>query len=726
MFVAPTVFIGLGRWGNAVCDTFFREVLSTLSPTRSRAIPQGAPTALPACFSRLAWVRDMDRETASIGWAGEIQSWPAKLDATDPERFSDVTGSDSLVSFWSTPRECFRSSLGEQWKLLEPVFKKLLDRVTSMTWRDGCDALGLQVPSELESTDKWIVTVGSLFEPEVGIVIADLERFVQDNLRAGESGYKFLHLVDLGIPPDPEQPNDNWVTCPASLQTQLLASFQELQATPERSICFYTSSTNRSGFRVSVAARMACAVGVLRCYFTGSLLSPAERTSRLPSVFKHRHDPIAVTPDRTAVFLEFALDLDNLPELIARELLARWKRATFLDDAPLADFEELKALFEQRLSPTPSAGRGIFEDLVNKWFHLGLNPTQIESLETFKNWIEGNKAIWIESMHRDEVPSLQAPLEAKRSLWNRIKTFLGVTGPPTVAPSVSRGASLRQRVEFSDEVLSALTTVADVLQEIATPESVFQDVRYDEHLMITAMSASVLLAEYKRLPLDADCPPVIREFLSKTDSAVPGMILDAMHSPEQVVPIVCRGLAGRWRAETNGEKAEDRWESRGIAQWMRADVALASQVASYASRTLIPLWRPNSYAAGNWGGFLTVFEFGVGPDSAPSRDSADALEAIRKQFGRLGLETTFALGAAREKCLAAFQTDVCWERWPSLQSIGLLWTDTARHGMGLGEDWDKQEFMSFADEWKDLHPAEARWINPSEATGTKPRTGVGN
>jgi hypothetical protein len=48
-------------------------------------------------------------------------------------------------------------------------------------------------------------------EPEVGVVIADLARFVQQHLRAGESGYKFLHVIDVGMPADPGQENEIWV-----------------------------------------------------------------------------------------------------------------------------------------------------------------------------------------------------------------------------------------------------------------------------------------------------------------------------------------------------------------------------------------------------------------------------------------------------------------------------------------------------------------------------------
>lgn len=596
MFIAPTVFIGLGRWGNAVCDTFFRDVLTTLNPTRSRATHSGAPTSLSNCFSRMAWVRDMDRDNPAVSWAAEKHLWPASPDAPDSERFSDVTGDDSLVSFWSVPRSCFRMLLAQQWQLLAPTFKRLLERVTSTAWLDGCDAWGLQVPPELESTDKWIVTVGSLFEPEVGVVIADLERFVQQNLRAGEAGFKFLHILDLGIPSHPEHPDENWVTCPASLRAQLLASFQEVQNIHERSICFYTTSINRAGFSVSAKQRVASAVGILRSYFTGTLLSPREKGAKLLSVFKHRDGPAAVTAERTSVFLEFALDLDNLAELIARELLARWKRDTYRDDAQLVEFEELKSLFAERFSPTPGAGRRILEDLSNKWFHSGVNPIQAEPLETFRSWIEGNKASWIESMQHDAVPSLQASEAPPRSLWDRIKAFFGFTSQP-IAPPVSRAESLRQRVEFSDEVLRDLTAVATVFREIATPESAFQDVTYDEHLKIVAVSPSTLLAIYRRLPLEADCPPAVREFLSRTRTMVPDMILQAMHSPEQLVPIVLRGVATLWRTATANQQADDRWASRGIAQWIRYDSALAGQIASYASRTLIPLWKPNNQTA---------------------------------------------------------------------------------------------------------------------------------
>ena len=167
LFVAPTVFIGLGRWGNDVCNRLFRDVLVNISPTRSKVVPDGAPASFTDCFSKLAWVREMDCDIPEVAWAsnGAIQTWPSSLDSVEPERFTDIEGEDSVVSFWSTPRQCFRSALAAQWKSLSPKFLRLLERVSSTKWQIGCDALGLQVPHDLERTDKWIVVVGSLLKP---------------------------------------------------------------------------------------------------------------------------------------------------------------------------------------------------------------------------------------------------------------------------------------------------------------------------------------------------------------------------------------------------------------------------------------------------------------------------------------------------------------------------------------------------------------------------------
>jgi hypothetical protein len=712
LFIAPTVFIGLGRWGNVVCDRFFNDLLITLAPSQRLAVPSGAPKSITDCFSRLAWVRDMDRQLPEIGWATDKQYWPPNLDAVDGDRFSDISGEDSLVSFWSTPRACFHSALDEQWQILVPTFKRLQERVSSANWRDGCLALGLKVPPELESTDKWIVTVGSLFEPEVGVVIADFARFVQEHLRAGESGYKFLHVIDVGMPADPGQQNEIWVTCPRSLQAQLLSGVERLGQISENTIFFYCTSTDRSGYRVAVAERTGSALGVLRSYFTSSLLSPRDRTSIKSSIFKNPKQPTAVSADRTSVFMEFALDLDNLDTLIARELLARWKRRFFIESAPLVEFEELIKAFTDRQNVTPTKGRGIFADLAVKWFQsTGLNPRQEEVLETFKTWVAAGKEHMVESIARDSETQVASASVSDSSPWQKLKAIFGFARRAPLDLPTSGIESLRQKVEFSDEVLVALTALMTLIREVATPESAFQDVTYDTHLEIAAVTPSTFVAKYKRLPQDSDCPVHIRDFLSRSDVEIPAMILNALFSPEQAVAQVIQQAAARWGTETKRQDSDSRWMSRGIAQWIRHDASLSAQVATYAVRKLVPLWKPLNYRTDNWHGFLTVFDYGVQLSSEPTTESSEALKSLRKAFGRLGSDSEMKFGVSKQGYASALENEINWERWPNIDSFGLLWTDTARDGMGFCSDWDKQELLTAADEWKTAFPLESAWIS---------------
>jgi hypothetical protein len=657
----------------------------------------------------------MDSDIPQIAWASNsaIQAWPSNLDVAEPERFSDVDGDDAVASFWSTPRECFRSELEGQWRNLSPKFLRLLERVSSTKWQVGCDALGLQVPRDLESTDKWIVVVGSLYEPEVGVVLSDLARFVQETLRGGESGFKYLQILDAGIPSDPVHTSETWVTCPASLHAQFLYSLEELSRASANAMVFYTTSIGRAGFRVSAEERIGCALGVLRSYFTSSLLSPRDRADNYSSIFRSREDPIAVTPDRLSVFVEFTLDLSNLDKLIAHELLARWKRRFFNEGAPVVGLDELTRAFHEGMASTPDQGEKLFDAFTLKWFKApGVNPGQQQIIEEFRDWIKVKKENAIEAREcLPEVSQNVSEAPAPASLWQKVKAFFGfgpsLTAVRTESRTADSRADLLKLVEFSHRVLKSSAALLTLLNEISTPESVFQDVTYDTHLEITLERPSTIVAQYRRLPLGDQCPPYIAKFLTEADARIPALIMQSLYSPEQVVDELLRATRDLWRNEVANENAETRWGRRGIVQWIRQNPAFPNMIAEYAVRELVPLWKPLSWRADNWLGFITVFEFGVDSSSEPSEATTEAFNAIKSAFNRTEPAIQMTFGAAKQRYL---DTHVVWERWPSLFSIGFLWTDTARRGMGFSSDWDKRELDEAAKEWKIAYPTEWEWI----------------
>ena len=269
------------------------------------------------------------------------------------------------------------------------------------------------------------------FEAEVGVVIGGLAQFVQESLRIGESGYQYLYILDAGIPADPVHTNETWVTCPASLRAQFLYALEEISQTNAKAMFFYTTSIGRAGFRVEVDDRVDCALGVLRSYFTSSLLSPRDRADSYSSIFRSLNETNAVTPDRLSVFVEFSLDLSNLDKLVAHELLARWKRRFFNESNPIVQLGELIKAFGDRLSSAPAEGSKLFDPFALDWFKSsGVNPGQQQILVELRDWIGGNKEKAIERRENlPEVPQNQTRSAVPPSLWERLQRYFWAYGP---------------------------------------------------------------------------------------------------------------------------------------------------------------------------------------------------------------------------------------------------------------------------------------------------------
>ena len=151
-------------------------------------------------------------------------------------------------------------------------------------------------------------------------------------------------------------------------------------------------------------------------------------------------------------------------------------------------------------------------------------------------------------------------------------------------------------------------------------------------------------------------------------------------------------------------------------------------IAEYTMRELVPLWETVGRLGGGRGigeVFMTVFDFGVTSSSEPSEASSEAIVSIRSALSKAESETQMKFGATRQQFTSSLDTNILWERWPSLFSIGLLWTETAHSGKGFFSDWEKKEFEKAQDEWISANPTEWRWISDRAPTSTKTPSGGG-
>mgnify|MGYP005810868115 CR=1 FL=1 len=721
LFASPSLVIGLGRWGTEVCSTFFQQMSDSLAPVARGLVPDGGTTSLKGCFATLACIRDMDRISLPVEWADVVHAWSPCLDEVN-DGYTDIEGDYASVAFWRVPRSSFVLQEQEFIRVLVPQLRDLLARVSSNSWQAGCRALGLREAGNLDWSRKWIIAVGSMFEPEVPLILERLRTLILDDVLHGEeSQCHFLYVLDAGLPDAPASRNCVWVNCPASLIAQFLAGTTLVQPGP-KAVAFYTTATSALGYGTPERDRSAVACGLLKSYLTTYLLAPREsRTPRWDTLSLSSIPPSA-TADRTAVHVEVALDLQNLPELLAQELLARWKKRLFGEQFQLTSCNTLSAWFNAWVD-TLNDGQpaALDRDLLNQWFGAGLNPGQQVELDSFKYAVGEYKRRLLEELER---ASDREDLPANQALDDGILTVLRrwFGAKKAADPRIHNSRTdiptdiVNAKITRCDELLMFLERLGVLLSEIGRLESIFQDRIYDEHFSSAQDSAASLLLSYRRIPLKENCPPFILQYLEASDHRVPDYIFQTLlmcSNSADLSRVLIRQLASLWQTyPARPEDADQRWEQIGLAQWLRSDPYLADAIARFAYDKLVPLWKAHPGRESNWDGFLTVFDYGVRPGGPPSEATTRALEALHRSWRAVHQEERkHDFGIRNHSAEIAFApTQIHWESWPCFSGLALLWTDYPILGNGFRLDWNADPFYRQSNDWAQANPDRARLV----------------
>jgi chorismate mutase len=517
-----------------------------------------------------------------------------------------------------------------------------------------------------------------------------------------------LCILDCGLPDHPQRPNQPWAQCPNSLLAQLLASVQEYGQQRDL-FTFLTTSTGVQGLHISGVERQAVACGLLKSFFQSTLL---RWRNGPPDYWKLLTEAgvtsMSTTHDRVASYAEIRLDLSNLPELIAREVLAQWKKSVI--PVEVISLDDIDHLVTKALSPDMEV---TLEQIVLACARRVAVSGDVSAIKAPRLDMEDRKAHLVESL----AAKLEQPVPPPkhRSIFASIIDFFkGKQETSSVQEIHESPRSLDSQIDGHDRVLRWLEALEHLGSAIIRPESDFQD-RTGDHHFESSEDYTTLLIRYRRIPFNT-CPPAVQTAISEMVKEVPKLIVKLLIrqcDPSSIATELSRRLQKIWIAEHDPPRdAEQKWKALGIIQWILADPSLARSVGSFAYQRLSPLWRKLPGRQGNWQGFITVFDFGAGPVSRDERDTRDGFERIRQALGQQHAQLEPLNHLEREWCLESLleQDAVHFESWPFYYNLGLLWTEYPAMGAGFSKDWDTTDFEKRAAEWRKANPREAEWI----------------
>lgn len=693
-FLPPTAMIGVGRWGNEVLAKFFDYLDASFTVDTKRL------------FCRLAFFRSLDERTIRSNWAQLNVHWADSLDVLKHDEFRfDLPERDAL--FWGSPRYEFTALLpGLLAGCLEEI-RRLVGAVSTTDWQKACQDVGVRHPVDFASCSKWVVIAGSLHEPEVAVLVAQLiTAFQSDVLTQYSYNTRFLLLLDAGIPDEPGHRGYIWHHIPDALAAQSCVAINQFK--PEfPSIAYYFSTPNAREVQVTADTRMAAAAALLRGYFISTLLSPNPSGGVDTQQLNKRNtltlasNPQGIRADRAAVFLEVSLQLSNLDSLVTQLVLARWKTIRMTPAADLVLFETITELVRGISSSGKDGARGIVTEWTRKWFSGGINPGQREQLRLLSSWIIEQRRMLGEALV--SANSEVGPTEKHSRKW--YSRFLRTPDPVLAAATRASARDLRlarhqEETNFYDELSRLVERLVQLDEFISSADSPFEDRTGDWHFDEREYDDWTLILKYRRLPNYDDCPVFVRRMIDGLSVNVDQAIID-LASDVGAIAVSLDGMVLTLTDAVGRELASlteigDKWKKIGLSQWVRSDPQLRRRIAQFITRRMVPLFSP--LLERHWPGELTLFDFRLAQDGNQFDDTKQAWELVLDSFPDVADDhDLLKVGSARTLYSAALAPSrIANESWPALYGWGLLWSEVSGSGGAFRNCWSHEALRNKA------------------------------
>jgi hypothetical protein len=691
------MIISVGRWGSKAASHFFSYVADAF-PTLD----------IRSCFARIAVVRD-DIPGYELEWKKDAVDWPAMSGVRFP-----LDEDIDTQELWTPPRREFESAADQLYFNLGPsVIRRFAWLDVQDGWRQEANRTGFTVPAVAQQPQHWIAILGNVFEPEVATFLVRFVNKFQNRPPIVNTDCRYLFLVDAGLPDDPKDPTP-WVDLPSWLAEEALCAIKELNSSYP-AITYLLSERNGAGRTEAEGGRVAIAAGILRSLFCSGLLDSRTAPNGTPksgywNELAVLSPPSHVGMERVAHFIEFALDAENLPVIVAHEVLARWRK-TITSIARQVDLAQIKADVLKALAGQESLD-AVVGDWLKTWSSEGVAQSSLSQFQSALSWASDEQAT--DDAEFDRISALakkQAESRAVESggVWEWLKRLLkrlfGRKKDASPRDYIGEASAIKRRMMMREQIRDWLRFGAEFFAQVYREDGPFRDTIYKEHYDREDWDQRTIVLRLRRLPLNDDCPPAIQQIASSLTKELPNLMVEAARqsrSAETFIEVLDSALCRRFGDSFDSGDPTVRWNTFGFAQWLANDPELPLLVAKALCEQFVVPWR--HIAGHHWQGHLAVLSY----ESPGDRDEHGAL---RKGWDRLAAELRRLEPASRPVIGSAqpvmadlnADTDILWVRWPQLLSMGLFWFESSALGGGFARDADHQAVQSTAQEWATSH-----------------------
>jgi hypothetical protein len=552
-----------------------------------------------------------------------------------------------------------------------------------------------------------------MFEPEVASVVVRVVEEFRRQPAIVNKDCRYLFLLDAGLPDDPKSSMTPWVDLPSWLAEEALRAIRELQWRYP-AITYLLSESNAAGRTEAERGRVAIAAGILRSLFCSQMLDSrlAPNGTRLSNYWNEvavLGRPADIGMERVSHFIEFALDDENLPAVVAHEVLARWRKA-LPDTAVVFDLGAIKQDVLKALS-NPESTDTVVDDWWKVWTSKGVRESVQSQFDAALAWMSDEQSIDDADFERlsalAQRPTQSPDAVESQGVWKRLKRALGFSRPEPRRDYEGDARAIKRRMMARQQVRDWLKFGSDFFKLVYSEDGPFHDTIYDTHYSRADWDQRTIVLKLRRLPLNDDCPPAVQRIVSGLSNQLPDLMAQRVRqssSAEALIELLQDELCRRFKKSPDFEEdSTARWNAFGFVQWLASDPQLSRLLAGILSEQFIVPWHP--IAGHTWQGHLAVLSHEVPGDR-------DRHGAVRNAWSRLAAElrrrepTSQPVIGSAQPPMADLnpETDLLWVRWPQVLSLGFFWFESSPAGRRFADDADHEALRRAAQAWVAAHP----------------------